>query len=134
MTATDVYESMERGVIDGYTSLAIANLPTFGLASTTPYLVDPGIGSYASSIVVINSELLEKMADKPAGPGWNPARIARAWPVLMQRLGYINYVAQGGDWGSFVVGEMGLQAPPGLLGIHTNLPHVIPADVSAALV
>jgi TRAP-type C4-dicarboxylate transport system substrate-binding protein len=52
---------MERGVIDGYTSLAIANLPTFGLASTTPYLVDPGIGSYASSIVVINSELLEKM-------------------------------------------------------------------------
>ncbi|MDF2829494.1 MAG: extracellular solute-binding protein [Mycobacterium sp.] len=61
MTATDVYESMERGVIDGYTSLAIANLPTFGLASTTPYVVDPGIGSYASSIVVINSELLEKM-------------------------------------------------------------------------
>lgn len=61
MTATDVYESMERGVIDGYTSLAIANLPTFGLASTTPYLVDPGIGAYASSIVVINAELLESM-------------------------------------------------------------------------
>lgn len=61
MTATDVYESMERGVIGGYTSLAIANLPTFGLASTTPYLVDPGIGAYASSIVVINSELLESM-------------------------------------------------------------------------
>lgn len=61
MTATDVYESMERGVIDGYTSLAIANLPTFGLSSTTPYLVDPGIGAYASSIVVINSELLERM-------------------------------------------------------------------------
>jgi TRAP-type C4-dicarboxylate transport system substrate-binding protein len=61
MTANDIYESMERGVIDGYTSLAIANLPTFGLASTTPYLVDPGIGTYASSIVVINSELLEKM-------------------------------------------------------------------------
>lgn len=61
MTATDVYESMGRGVIDGYTSLAIANLPTFGLASTTPYLVDPGIGAYASSIVVINAELLESM-------------------------------------------------------------------------
>lgn len=61
MTANDVYESMERGVVEGYTSLAIANLPTFGLARTTPYLVDPGIGSYGSSIVVINSELLAKM-------------------------------------------------------------------------
>lgn len=61
MTANDVYESMARGVIGGYTSLAIANLPTFGLSDTTPYLVDPGIGSYASSIVVINSELLESM-------------------------------------------------------------------------
>lgn len=61
MTATDVYESMERGVVEGYTSLAIANLPTFGLARTTPYLVDPGVGSYGSSIVVINSELLAKM-------------------------------------------------------------------------
>ncbi len=61
MTATDVYESMERGVVDGYTSLAIANLPTFGLARNTPYLVDPGIGSYGSSIVVINSELLAGM-------------------------------------------------------------------------
>jgi len=61
MTATDVYEAMERGVVDGYTSLAIANLPTFGLATNTPYLVDPGIGAYASSIVVINSELMESM-------------------------------------------------------------------------
>lgn len=61
MTATDVYESMERGVVDGYTSLAIANLPTFGLARNTPYLTDPGIGSYGSSIVVINSELLAGM-------------------------------------------------------------------------
>lgn len=61
MTATDVYESMERGVVDGYTSLAIANLPTFGLARNTPYLVDPGIGSYGSSIVVINSELMAGM-------------------------------------------------------------------------
>ncbi|WP_193044853.1 C4-dicarboxylate TRAP transporter substrate-binding protein [Mycolicibacterium baixiangningiae] len=61
MTATDIYESMERGVIDGYTSLAIANLSTFGLSTSTPYLVDPGIGSYASSIVVVNSELMESM-------------------------------------------------------------------------
>ena len=61
MTATDIYESMERGVVDGYTALAIANLPTFGLSTTTPYLVDPGIGTYSSSIVVINSELLASM-------------------------------------------------------------------------
>lgn len=64
MTATDVYESMERGVVDGYTSLAIANLPTFGLARNTPYLIDPGIGSYGSSIVVINSELLAGMPEE----------------------------------------------------------------------
>ena len=61
MTATDIYESMERGVVDGYTALAIANLPTFGLSTTTPYLIDPGIGAYSSSIVVINAELLESM-------------------------------------------------------------------------
>lgn len=61
MTATDIYESMERGVISGYTALALANLPTFGLSTTTPYLVDPGIGTYSSSIVVINSELFESM-------------------------------------------------------------------------
>lgn len=61
MTATDIYESMERGIVSGYTALAIANLPTFGLSTTTPYLIDPGIGTYSSSIVVINSELLESM-------------------------------------------------------------------------
>ncbi|WP_299558515.1 C4-dicarboxylate TRAP transporter substrate-binding protein [uncultured Mycolicibacterium sp.] len=61
MTATDIYEAMERGVVNGYTALAIANLPTFGLSKTTPFLVDPGIGAYSSSIVVINSELLESM-------------------------------------------------------------------------
>lgn len=61
MTATDIYESMERGVVDGYTALAIANLPTFGLSTTTPYLIDPGIGTYSSSIVVINAELLASM-------------------------------------------------------------------------
>lgn len=64
MTATDVYESMERGVVDGYTSLAIANLPTFGLTRNTPHLIDPGIGSYGSSIVVINSELLARMPEQ----------------------------------------------------------------------
>lgn len=64
MTATDIYESMERGVVDGYTALAIANLPTFGLSETTPYVVDPGIGAYSSSIVVINEELFQSMPEE----------------------------------------------------------------------
>jgi pimeloyl-ACP methyl ester carboxylesterase len=70
---------------------------------------------------------------KPTTPGWNPARIARAWAMLMQRLGYTRYVAQGGDWGNAVTENMALQQPAGLLGIHTNMPATVPADVSKAL-
>src|SRR5688572_13846500 len=71
---------------------------------------------------------------KPTSTGWGPERMARAWDVLMKRLGYTRYVAQGGDWGAFVVDQMGLQAPEGLLAIHTNLPGIVPADVDKALV
>ena len=64
---------------------------------------------------------------RPTTTGWDPAHIARAWDVLMKRLGYKRYVAQGGDWGAVVVDQQGLQADPGLLGIHTNMAGVIPA-------
>jgi pimeloyl-ACP methyl ester carboxylesterase len=69
---------------------------------------------------------------KPTGTGWGPERMARAWDELMKRLGYTGYVAQGGDWGAFVVDQMGLQAPDGLLGIHTNMPATVPDDIDRA--
>lgn len=70
---------------------------------------------------------------KPTERGWDPQHVARAWAVLMDRLGYKKYVAQGGDWGDAVNEQMALQKPAGLLGIHTNMPGTLPDAISAAL-
>ena len=91
-----------------------------GSASDAFHLVIPSMPGYGFS-------------GKPTTTGWDPAGIARAWVVLMKRLGYTRYVAQGGDWGSPVSNEMGKLAPPELLGIHVNLPGVVPADIVKAL-
>ena len=103
-------------------------------------LIDPLVnptahgGSEADAFdVVIPSMPGYGFSGKPTGTGWGPERMARAWAELMQRLGYSRYVAQGGDWGAFVVDQMGLQAPEGLLAIHTNMPATVPAEVDAAL-
>ena len=69
---------------------------------------------------------------KPAATGWGPERIGRAWNVLMKRLGYTRYVAQGGDWGALIVDLMGLQAPPELIGIHTNMAGAVPPEIDKA--
>jgi pimeloyl-ACP methyl ester carboxylesterase len=89
-------------------------------ASDAFHLVIPSLPGYGFS-------------GKPTAPGWTPVRIARAWATLMQRLGYTQYVAQGGDWGNAVSELMALEEPPGLLGIHTNMAATVPANISKAL-
>ena len=98
-------------------------------------LTDPTAhgGSAADAFhVVIPSMPGYGFSGKPTSTGWGPERMGRAWADLMNRLGYDRYVAQGGDWGAFVVDQMGLQAPAGLLAIHTNMPATVPADVNDA--
>jgi pimeloyl-ACP methyl ester carboxylesterase len=90
-----------------------------GSAADAFHVVIPSIPGYGFS-------------GKPTTTGWGPERIARAWDVVMKRLGYTSYVAQGGDWGAVIVDLMGVQAPKGLLAIHTNMPGVIPPAIDAA--
>ena len=68
---------------------------------------------------------------KPDTPGWGPDHVARAFDELMRRLGYDRYVAQGGDWGAVIADVMGVQAPPGLLGIHSNMPGILPPEIAS---
>jgi pimeloyl-ACP methyl ester carboxylesterase len=99
-------------------------------------LTDPTAhGAHGSDAfhVVVPSMPGYGFSGKPKDTGWGPERMGRAWAELMRRLGYSRYVAQGGDWGAFVVDQMGLQTPEGLLGIHTNMPAVVPAEVDTAI-
>ena len=99
-------------------------------------LTDPTAhgGSAADAFdVVIPSLPGHGFSAKPTATGWDPIRIARAWAVLMTRLGYTRYVAQGGDWGNAVTEQMALLTPPGLIGIHTNMPATLPDEISKAL-
>jgi pimeloyl-ACP methyl ester carboxylesterase len=82
--------------------------------------------------VVIPSMPGYGFSERPSTPGWDPTRIARAWAVLMKRLGYERYAAQGGDWGALVTDLIGVEKPPELVGIHTNMPGVVPPDVDKA--
>ena len=90
-----------------------------GSASDAFHLVIPSMPGYGFS-------------GKPTTTGWSPEHIARAWATLMERLGYERFAAQGGDWGALIVDQMGVQAPKGLVAIHTNMACAIPPEIDAA--
>src|SRR5580698_1519193 len=99
----------------------LTNLTAHGAsASDAFHLVIPSMPGYGFSA-------------KPSTTGWGPDRIARAWVLLMTRLGYTKFVAQGGDWGSVISNQMAKQGHPELLGIHVNLPGTVPPDIARAL-
>ena len=108
----------------------------FELLKTVGPLTDPtahGGSAEDAFDLVLPSMPGYGFSGKPTDTGWGPDRIARTWAELMKRLGYTRYVAQGGDWGSPVSSAMARQAPAGLLGIHINLPAIVPPEIAAVL-
>jgi pimeloyl-ACP methyl ester carboxylesterase len=108
-------------VIEFFELIGLLTNPTAhgGRAEDAFHVVAPSLPGFAFS-------------DKPTERGWNVDRVARAWAELMQRLGYSRYVAQGGDWGAWVTTRLAQQRPPGLLGIHLNMPLVFPDAIPAS--
>ncbi|MCW2717816.1 epoxide hydrolase family protein [Pseudonocardia sp.] len=131
-----IHVRSERGdalpliVTHGWPGSVLENLKIVGP------LTDPvahGASESDAFHLVIPSVPGHGFSGKPTTTGWGPDRIARAWVELMRRLGYTRYVAQGGDWGAIITELMGVQAPPELLGIHSNMPGAVPPHIDRAL-
>ena len=130
MSARSIENALPLIVTHGWPGSVIEQLKIIGpLTNPTAHG-----GSAADAFdLVIPSLPGHGFSGKPAATGWDPIRIARAWITLMDRLGYDRYVAQGGDWGNAVTEQMALLQPPGLIGIHTNMPATLPAEIAEAL-
>jgi pimeloyl-ACP methyl ester carboxylesterase len=116
-------------VTHGWPGTILHNLKIIDpLTNPTAY----GVDAAHAFDVVIPSMPGYGFSGKPATTGWDPPRIARAWDVLMKRIAYTHYVAQGGDWGAIITDLLAAQAPAGLLGMHTNMPGVVPPEIDAA--
>ena len=124
------HEALPLIVTHGWPGSVIEQLKIIGR------LTDPtahGASEADAFHVVVPSLPGYGFSGKPTTTGWGPARIARAWLALMKRLGYSRFVAQGGDWGGLITEVMATQAPPELLGVHTNFPATVPPEVDEAL-
>jgi pimeloyl-ACP methyl ester carboxylesterase len=124
------HDALPLIVTHGWPGSVIEQLKIIGrLTDPTAY----GASAADAFHLVIPSMPGYGFSGKPTTTGWDPARIARAWVALMKRLGYSRFVAQGGDWGGLITEIMATQAPPELLGVHTNFPATVPREVDTAL-